>query len=226
MIQQKSIPLSRQAAVTYFIISLLLNTFGNGLTVALNLGSALWTASAVNLMHLIHLNLFTILMLYGILVVIANALLLEQLDWTRMVGNFIFMLPYSYLVGLFTHLLLQTPINSLPLWLKVILDLFGISLVAIAISIYQRVNWVLHPNDDLMQIIRFKFCHGRAALAMWLSIVPPVVIMVFCWLLDHQLYAVNIGTLVALFFQGAIIGWSDRHVFPALKHQGLNKIEN
>ena len=32
---------------------------------------------------------------------------------------------------------------------------------------YQRVNWMLHPADDLMQIVRFKFFNGNSTKAMF-----------------------------------------------------------
>lgn len=41
--------LSKTQLLVYFIFSIFLNSLGNALTVAINLGSALWTAAAVNL---------------------------------------------------------------------------------------------------------------------------------------------------------------------------------
>ena len=41
--------LSNVRLLIYFIVSLMFNCLGNALTVALNLGSALWTAAAVNI---------------------------------------------------------------------------------------------------------------------------------------------------------------------------------
>ena len=41
--------ISKPKLLGYFIFSIFLNSLGNALTVAINLGSALWTAAAVNL---------------------------------------------------------------------------------------------------------------------------------------------------------------------------------
>lgn len=202
-------------------VSILINAFGNALTVSLNLGSALWTASAVNLAHLFAVNLGNMLLIEGVLVIFANALLLRQFDWHRMLGNFLFMVPFSYLVSGITQLLLHLGITKLPLAAAVIIDIIGVMLISCGISIYQRVNLILHPNDDLMQIIRFRFLHGNAIVASLVAYLTPLVIICITFALQHHVWAVNVGTFVALIFQGSFIALSDRFVFGHLRHQRL-----
>ncbi|MFC6254653.1 hypothetical protein ACFP1H_08635 [Secundilactobacillus hailunensis] len=203
------------------IISIIINSLGNALTVSLNLGSALWTASAVNMAHLFHMNLGNILLLEGVAVVLVNAALLREFDWHRMLGNFIFMVPFSYLVSGIAQALTIFHIQQLSLVPSVILDVIGVMMIGCGISIYQRINLILHPNDDLMQIIRFKYLHGNAVLASLAAFITPITIIIICVLLQHHIWAVNIGTVVALLFQGAFIAFSDRYVFKKLKHQRL-----
>lgn len=69
--------------VKYFIISILLNTLGNGLTVSTNLGSAVWTASAANISAISGIKLGTVLLLYGMVVIVLNAILLHEIDLHR-----------------------------------------------------------------------------------------------------------------------------------------------
>lgn len=203
------------------IISIIINSLGNALTVSLNLGSALWTASAVNMSHLFQMNLGNILLLEGIAVILANALLLRQFDWHRMLGNLVFMIPFSYLVSGLAHVLTVFHIQQLSVVPAVILDIVGVMMIGCGISIYQRINLILHPNDDLMQILRFRFLHGNAVLASLTAFLTPILIILICVLIQHQIWAVNIGTVVALLFQGTFIALSDRFVFKKLKHQRL-----
>lgn len=91
-----------------------------------------------------------------------------------------------------------------------------------AISIYQRVNLVLHPADDLFQIIRFRYCHGNATVAMWLSYIPPTIMAVIAAFMQGGIYNFGLATIFALLLQGAITGWSDRLVCPRLHHQALD----
>ncbi|BDR58722.1 hypothetical protein [Xylocopilactobacillus apicola] len=209
----------------YLLVSITINALGNGLTVSLNLGSALWTASAVNLEHLIHVDLKLILIYYGIAVIIFNAIILRKIEWRRIVNNFLFMIPFSFLVGYATNLFNHLNLDRLNIVIRIFLDCFGIVMISTGVSIYQRINILLHPNDDLMQIIRFKFFKGNSAIAMWVSLIPPIIISLICFLLTKRLYAVNVGTVFALAFQGILIGQADRFVFPSLKHRGLSKIK-
>ena len=103
----------------------------------------------------------------------------------------------------------------------VILNSFGVFLIAIAISIYQRVNLVLHPADDLMQILRFKYFKGSAAKAMWASYIPPTILAIIAIIIYPDFSNYGLGTVFAFLFQGGITGWGDKAIFPNLKHQGV-----
>ena len=213
--------ISKPKLLGYFIFSIFLNSLGNALTVAINLGSALWTAAAVNLSKVLPITLSVMLILSGSIVIVTNIIILGRFDFKRVLGNLIFMVPFSWLVGVFEVQLLKLHITPLPLWSQVILDCLGVVLIAVAISIYQRINWMLHPVDDLMQIIRFKYLQGNATVAQLIVFTPPIVAIVISLLVTHQLYAINIGTLFALAFQGTMVGIADKVVFPSLKHQNL-----
>ncbi|WP_235995477.1 hypothetical protein [Secundilactobacillus yichangensis] len=151
----------------------------------------------------------------------SNALLLRQFDWRRMLGNVLFMVPFSYLVSGIAQMLTVFHIQNLSLVPSVILDIVGVMMIGCGVSIYQRINLILHPNDDFMQILRFKYFRGNAVIASLVAFIVPITITAICFLLQRHLWAVNIGTVVALLFQGTFIALSDRYVFRKLKHQRL-----
>ncbi len=213
--------LSNVRLLIYFIVSLMFNCLGNALTVALNLGSALWTAAAVNISDVTPVSLSMMLFIFGVLIIITNVILLNKIDVKRIIGNFIFMVPFSTLVGAFSPLLINVGITSLPLFLRIVLDCMGVVFISVAISIYQRINWMLHPADDLMQIVRFKFFKGNSSLAQLVVFMPPIIAIIVSYALTHQIYAINIGTVFALLFQGGLVGFFDKIVFPDLKHRNL-----
>ncbi|WP_367296885.1 hypothetical protein [Loigolactobacillus coryniformis] len=202
----------------------MINATGHSLTIATNLGSAVWTASAVNLYHLWPLSLRLTLFLCGVFVAIANMGLVRELSWSRFLSNLLFITPFSYLIQLFTQIVIHLGINQLQLPLRIIIDILGILCVALATSIYQRANIVLHPNDDFMQILRYRFLNGNATIAQMVHYIPPVLIMVGTFFISRRLFAVNIGTLICLFFQGTFIGFFDRHAFTRLKHYGITNL--
>jgi len=202
----------------FLAVSIVLNSFSNALTVASHCGSALWTSSSVNLSNWLHFSLGSVLFVEGIAVVIANAVLLKRFDWHRALGNLVFMIPFSFLVGSISTGLDAHGFLNLPLWVRVVADILGIVGIGVAVSIYQRANIVLHPNDDLTYIVRFKFMHGHAAKAQWISYIPAISIILLTFIMTHHVYAVGLGTVLAFVLQGAVTGWADRHVFTTLKH--------
>lgn len=166
-------------------------------------------------------SLSMMLFIFGVLIIITNVILLNKIDLKRIIGNFIFMVPFSTLVGAFSPLLINVGITSLPLFLRIVLDCMGVVFISVAISIYQRINWMLHPADDLMQIVRFKFFKGNSSLAQLVVFMPPIIAIIVSYALTHQIYAINIGTVFALLFQGGLVGVFDKIVFPDLKHRNL-----
>lgn len=199
-------------------LSILMNATGNGLTIATNMGSAVWTGSSVNLARWCQIPLGTTLFIYGIVITITNQLLLGHFDRRRLISNLLFAFPFSYLVALMTAFWRLIGVPQTSLIFRLILDVAGIFLVAAAVSIYQRANLIMHPNDDFAYILRFKYLHGSAILGQWLSYTPPVTLTIAAFLATGQLQAIGFGTVMALVAQGALMAWSDQHVFHRLKH--------
>lgn len=204
--------------IFYLVISLAMNTFGNGLTVAVNAGSAMWTASAANIAAASGWSISVILIVYGLAVVILNTILLGRIEWPRIIGNLIFIVPFGYFVGLWADVFRNLGITTLPFGWRMAIDIFGLIFVALAVSIYQRVNIILHPNDDMTNILRFKYLGGSPIKAQLANFAIPLVVILIFWIARGQVVAFNFGTLFAFLFQGAIIGWGDKHVFAHLKH--------
>lgn len=213
-----------QQIIFYFTVSLLLNAFGNGLSVSTNMGSAPWTAGAANLAVLFHQPIWVFLGAIALTVAIANQFIAGRWDPRRLFGNVFFGLSFSLLVGLFSALFNHLGVPHLSLWWRIPLDLIGVVNVGIGISIYQRVNFVMHPIDDLTNITRFKYFHGNASKAQMSNFAVAISISAIAFFFSHKLVSLNIGTAFSFFLQGRIIGQTDRRLFPHLVHGNLEKI--
>nr|WP_268913732.1 fructose permease [Lentilactobacillus sp. SPB1-3]MCZ0977785.1 fructose permease [Lentilactobacillus sp. SPB1-3] len=225
-------------ATFYFIISLIINSAGNVLTLVTSakihpsfLGSAYWTAAEANLGTALHWNLFWAFLILGMLISLLNAVLVGKFNLKRILGNLIFMVPFSAMIQIFEDFFLgKYPVFSglpdantpLMIGFYVFLNFFGVALIGTAISIYQRVNFVLHPADDLMQILRFKYFNGNAAIAMWVSYIPPTIMAILAIIITRQFTNFGLGTIFAFLCQGAVTGWADKRIFRGLKHQKLD----
>jgi uncharacterized membrane protein YczE len=203
----------------YFSLSLLLNAIGNGLTVAANMGSSMWTASAANISQDFNFSISWVLVIYGASQILINIALTRRFDAPRILGNIIFISLFGPFVGIFKQFFLTLGISNLPLPLIMIIDLLGICLIAIAVSIYQRLNLILHPGDEMTNILRFQYFKGNAKLAQWVNFSIPALVIIVLTIIFRQIVAVNIGTLFALCFQGTVLGYADKVIFPNLKHR-------
>lgn len=202
----------------FLVISITLNAISNALTVSTNMGSAIWTASATNLSHWLGISLGTILFLEGVVVAVANLAFLGRFDYFRLIRNLLYIIPFSYLLSGFVMVFNRLGVPDLPIPARVILDIMGVFGIAVAVSIYQRANLIMHPNDDLPYILRYRFFHGSAVVAQWVSYVPAILIIILSVVMTGHLYAVNFGTVWSLATQGWFIAWADHNVCAGLHH--------
>ncbi|EHN58394.1 MAG: fructose permease [Oenococcus sp.] len=233
---------STASLIAYFAISIVINSAGNVLTLVTSakihpsyLGAAYWTAATANFGNALHWNLFWSFIIIGLMTIVLNALLVGHWSWQRALGNLLFMLPFSALIQVFADFFngvypffagLPAAHSPAMIIFYICLNFFGDALIGIAISIYQRVNLILHPADDLMQILRFKYLKGHAATAMWVSYLPPTILTVIALIISHQFTNFGLGTIFALLFQGGITGAADKIVFPRLHHRAIHVSQN
>lgn len=204
--------------ISFFFISLIINSFGNGLSVASAMGSAPWTASAANLSNTTGWQISIFLAITAVSVAFLNMWLAMHINWLRLLGNILFGMAFSILVGVFANYFVSLGIRQLSWWWRIPLDLFGIWTIGVAISIYQRVNWILHPLDDLTNILRFDYFRGNASKAQMSNFAVAIGISIICLIISHQIVALGIGTVMSFLLQGRNIAWADRHIFKRLVH--------
>lgn len=204
--------------VVALIIGLLLNAFGNALSVAANAGSGIWTAAAVNIAYWIHGNVGVILLIVGVLSALLNQILIRKIDIPRFIGEVAFISCFSYFIDLFVGIFTKWGIPALPLGWRMALSVLGVTIFACSISIYQRANLIMHPNDDTSNILRFMYLGGRATASQLVDFIPPIIMIAVCYAATRQIYSVNVGTLYSILFNGIIIAASDKHIMPHLYH--------
>lgn len=182
------------------------------------MGSGLWTASAVNMSKWLGWSTGLFLFIAGLVNVATNQILIKHFDWKRMIGEIIYVLFFSYFVDIFTDLLNNMGVPNLPIFIRAILSCLGIVIFCVAISLYQRANILMHPNDDTTNILRFMYLNGNATAAQLIDFVPPIIIIIISGIATHNIYSVNIATIFSLIFNGVIIATADKWIWPKLKH--------
>jgi len=200
------------------VSGLILNAFGNGLCISANMGSGLWTASAVNMNRWFGWNTGLLLFIIGVINAVTNQFLIRRFDGKRLVGEILYVLFFSYFVNIFTNLLNNIGVPNLSMFIRAILSCLGIVFFCVAISLYQRANIVMHPNDDTTNILRFLYLKGNSTAAQLIDFVPPIIIIIVAGFAIHNVYSVNIATLFSFICNGILIATADKWIWPELKH--------
>ncbi|WP_394456930.1 YitT family protein [Leuconostoc suionicum] len=198
---------------TLLFFSLLLNALGNAMAVSTNLGANPWTAAGQGLAAIFNISLGFALLCFGIFVLMINSLLAREINVQRIIGNFLFMFPFSYLVDWIVTYLNGSFLVISGLFVRIVSNLLGITIVAIAVAMYQQANLILHPNDELMFTLRFKYTQGNATKAQLIAYLLPLSILSLAFYINHQWFGVGVGLLASLFLQGPIIDLTHRIFF-------------
>lgn len=206
------------ARIAALIFSLVLNAFGNALCVSSNVGSGIWTAAAVNLHLAFGPDVGLLLFIVGLINAITNQILIRRIDLPRFGGEVIFVLFFSYFIDVFIGVFSYLGVPTLPWFVRMLLSLVGVSTFCVAISIYQRANIFMHPNDDTTNILRFMYLKGNATASQLIDFIPPIVAIAVTFTVTHHVAAVNVGTLYSILMNGVLIATADRLVFPKLVH--------
>ncbi len=182
------------------------------------MGSGIWTAAAVNLNEWLGINVGVMLFIFGVLNATTNLILIKRLDVKRFVAEVLYITFFSYFVDVFTNLLTTLGVQQLPMLIRTILSFTGVACFCVAISLYQRANIVMHPNDDTTNILRFMYLKGNSTAAQIIDFVPPIIIVLIAFIATRSIYAVNVGTLFSILLNGVIIAEADKLIWPSLKH--------
>ncbi|WP_257611351.1 hypothetical protein [Oenococcus oeni] len=203
---------------------LFLNALGNALSVSGNMGSGVWTASAVNLSKWTGLSIGIFLFINGFLNALTNQVLIRRFDWKRFLNEMIFICFFSYFIDFFVQIFDLLGIGRLPIILRAAISSLGITFFCMGISLYQRANIVMHPNDDTTNILRFLYLKGSATRSQLIDFVPPILVMIVSFIFTRHLYSVGIATLYSILFNGFIIRTADEFLWPHLEHNFRQKV--
>ncbi|MBP3038792.1 hypothetical protein J9303_04640 [Bacillaceae bacterium Marseille-Q3522] len=196
-------------------ISIVLNAFGNALTVKAALGSAPWTAAGLNIANSLHISVGWALIILGTTTLLLDDLLRRR--WNRMkdIYNFLYLLSFGYFIDIWLFIMQNIEMHTY--FFRFFVCVAGIACIGAALSIYLRVNLVLHPFDDLLKILRDQYFHGNVVLAQRLALGIPLSISMLIWLITKNLVGINVGTIISFLCLGYFILFFDKWIHVKVK---------
>ncbi|MEJ6400946.1 hypothetical protein [Nicoliella lavandulae] len=209
---------SMKTRITALVLGLCINALGNGLTIASNTGSALWTAAAVNLGNEFKISSTIFIFAFGVFNAVLNQFLMMKLNIIRFLEEIAYVVFFSYGIQIFIQMFESFGVQNQSFIIRSVFSIIGVTMIGISISMYQRANIFMHPNDDTSNILRFKFLNGSAIKAQFLDLSFPVLLIIITSLTTGKLYAVNFATIYFFFTNGIVVKYADKLIWPRLIH--------
>ncbi|WP_295729384.1 sugar permease [uncultured Limosilactobacillus sp.] len=192
-------------------LAIILNAFGQSLTIVTNMGSMPWPASIVNMMHALHWTMTATIFTEGLVVIVLNAAISGWLNWGGLGKEFAFLIPYSFLMQWFADGWRFFGVDRLAIGWRLVCDLAGLLVAFAGVASYQQAN-CCHPQDDLSMTLKRHF---SVRFTMGFNLLLPVIIIIVCVLHNQTLYAVHVGTVIGLLAQRRVVTFYDEYL-PAL----------
>lgn len=186
---------------TYFytFAGITLNAMGNSMTIVTNLGSLLWPASIVNMMHALGWSMMASIFTEGIVVSLLTMLLEKNQSFKEWGEELIFLTPYSILMQAFATVWRAWGIDQLPFWPRLLMDFLGLMISFAGLAMYSDCAWCFHPHDVLSHCLRSRW--SPRLMKLFNIFVPLLVIAITFIIKNHTVYALHIGTVVGLLMQ-------------------------
>ncbi|MGP7818277.1 YczE/YyaS/YitT family protein [Niallia sp. 01092] len=178
----------------FYIIGLIILSFGATLTIKANLGAGPWDALNVGLSHLIGLTIGSWIVIIGIVLIFVNGLLLKKRpDILSLITVFI--------IGFFVDFWMAALLNSFNYFYfknQFVLLIAGLIIAGLGIAMYLQARFPLNPIDHFMVSMQTRF--GLNIMAA--KLIGEVLALLFALLVNGP---IGLGTVIIAFGIGPAI---------------------
>lgn len=212
-ILQKSISIdavSIKKKLWFLFVSIFLNSLGGALTVIANVGVSPWSAAGINMENYLSISFGTALLISSLILQIIVVVVEKNIPFKRIVFDFLYMFVYSYGVDAWLYAFKGLHIESVAM--NYAIFFIGMIFVAIAISIYVKLDIVLHPIDLFYKMLRDRFFNGNVVKAQLINYGIPIVLAILFGILDHDIVALSIGTIIYFLLFGKVLDTIDKKI--------------
>ncbi|MEH7349594.1 YczE/YyaS/YitT family protein [Gottfriedia acidiceleris] len=155
--------------------------------------------------------------LANVLYIIIQIILSKRMELNEFIGQFIISFLFGFFMDatLFIVQLFPTPETIIARIVILVVSLF---VIAVGLMGYTTAKLPLMPYDALTYVIseKFKLKFGKAKISS--DLINICLAGTICVIFIHSLGSIGIGTLIAAYFIGKILGWMIPNYQPTLLH--------
>lgn len=207
-----------------YVFGLFLLALGSTFSIIANIGVSPVTSLAYALALTTGLSVGIMTVISNFIYILFQAVFLKHIRWK----NFSIQLIIAFLFGSFMDVTiwLTKPLPDVDsIWLIVLYLALSLVLVAFALLFYFTAGLPTMPYDSLTHVIanKWKLPFGKAKITS--DMINVVVSLIICLVFIHSFGAIGIGTFIAAYGIGKIVGMLLKHVQPGLKAWVLKEKE-
>lgn len=192
-----------------WILSILVNSFGNYMLIKGNLGSGPWVAASMGIANASGLQVGTCTIILNFLVYIPIIVISKKFEFFKLAGSFF----VAYIFGRFLDFFLNTLdwVQPETLIVRAMFFIIGNLILSCGISVYLRLNIAMNPFDQFLKTVNdYLVPDMKKANYVYLGI--PFVLALLFGAYNRSLPGIGIGTLVMLLFNGTFIKFFNKKV--------------
>lgn len=192
--------------IILYVVGVFVLSFGVSLSIQAGLGVSPVSSLAYGMSLTIGLTIGITTLLANLLFIAMQIVLSRRIEW----NNFALQLIISFLFGFFmdvTFFLVQffpTPETMLARCIYLVISFF---VIAIGLMVYFAAKLPLMPYDALTYVVSEKFQWKLSKAKIISDFINVSVAGGMCIIFIHTLGSIGIGTILAAYFVGKILGW-------------------
>jgi uncharacterized membrane protein YczE len=203
--------------ISLYVLGLFFMSLGVSLSIQAGFGvspvSSLAYASALTT----SLSVGVTTVLANVLYIIIQVILSKRMELNEVAGQFII----SFLFGFFmdaTLLIVQLFPTPETIFVRIVYLIVSLFVVSVGVIGYTTARLPLMPYDALTFAIREKFNLKFSKAKILSDLINICVAGAICLIFIQSLGSIGIGTLIAAYFIGKILGWMIPHYQQTLLH--------
>lgn len=205
-----------------FILSLFINALGNAFMLKGSVGSAPWTACFDNFSNFFHITPGTACIILSLVFYVISKLIGRDLK----LSESIICVVSSSVYGLITdfYLLIIGREQTTSIFMNYFYGIFGVILVAIAVSMAIQANIGYLALDDFLKNIKTHVCKGNISVASIFSSIIALAISGITGYLSGGIVNITILTIFIGLFLGILVSFFDKIIIIKFKDEHVNDI--
>lgn len=191
----------------YMLIAITGNALGTALMDLSNLGLTAWGSASKNVAVYYDVYLGTAFVILSVIFYTIACLIRKRFDFKELIFSSIALFAFGGLTNFFIEIL--PPLDA-TLFIRVILNIFGLLILLFAIAVHIKLNVALQPMDVYLRETQKKV--NSIVLGTFITYLSAFLTALIFGLLEGEINGIGFGTILTLTASGFILRFYNKYI--------------